>query len=84
MDTEHALYREHRGIDIAVHAHQVEQGNWLPRVVLFEPTIGDSRELTLNAAPHEGFADADTALAAGMRWALEAVDRMHDAAGFSG
>ena len=73
MDSEKGLYREHAGIDIAVHAREVEKGRWVPRTVLFEPTIGDTRELDPGPAP--GFASEQEALE--MRMALEAVDRMH-------
>ena len=73
---EKSLYREHRGVDIAVHAHEVEKGRWRPRVVLFEPTIGATRELQ---APEARYLDEHDALEAGMRLALETVDGMHAA-----
>ena len=75
MDSEKGMYREHGGIDIAVHAREVEKGRWVPRTVLFEPTIGDTRELEPTSGP--GYASEQEALDEGMRMALEAVDRMH-------
>lgn len=69
------MYREHKGVDIAVHAHEIEKDRWVPRTVLFEPTIGGTREL--EASPHPGYASEQEALEAGMRMALEAIDRMH-------
>jgi hypothetical protein len=75
MDSGKGLYREHRGVDIAVHAREIEKGKWVPRTVLFEPTIGDTRELGPTSPPD--FGSEEEALEAGMRMALEAVDRMH-------
>ena len=75
MDDGKGLYREHRGVDIAVHAHEIEKGEWVPRVVLFEPTIGGTREL--ESTPQPGFGSEQEALEAGMRMAIETVDRMH-------
>ena len=75
MDTGQGMYLEHRGVDIAVHAHQIDKHTWVPRTVLFEPTIGGTREL--EASPHPGYASEQEALEAGVRMALETIDGMH-------
>ena len=75
METGQGMYREHKGVDIAVHAHEIEKDRWVPRTVLFEPTIGGTREL--QAPPHPGYGSEQEALEAGLRMAREAIDRMH-------
>lgn len=68
-----ALYREYKGIDIAVHAHQSVRRRWVPTVLLMEPTVGSTKTLTLVAPLVDGFDSEDDALMAGMRYALDSL-----------
>lgn len=72
METGPGMYREHKGVDIAIQAHEIEKDRWVPRTVLF-----DRRHARARSLAHPGYASEQEALEAGMRMALEAIDRMH-------
>jgi hypothetical protein len=69
-----SLYREHKGIDIAVHAHEHGRGRWIPHVVLTEPTVGSTRDLPQSPNP-ESFDNEEAALQAGLNYAIETIEK---------